>query len=173
MPQLHGRANPHCAGLAGILSPREAHIRNQTGLLPLRPAAAFAEKGTQVFRRTFPPITRHRLALYCGGSGDHNPIHVDSDYAKASGYEDVFVHGMLVMAYLGRALTDCLPPFALRSYGVRFVAKTAVHAAITCEGLVDEANADGVRLKLVAKDETGEVKLTGTALIAPDVISTG
>ncbi|WP_249152883.1 MaoC/PaaZ C-terminal domain-containing protein [Bradyrhizobium sp. AUGA SZCCT0240] len=139
----------------------------------MRPAAAFAEKGTQVFRRTFPPITRHRLALYCGGSGDHNPIHVDSDYAKASGYEDVFVHGMLVMAYLGRALTDCLPPFALRSYGVRFVAKTAVHAAITCEGLVDEANADGVRLKLVAKDETGEVKLTGTALIAPDVISTG
>ena len=38
----------------------------------------------------FGPISRHTLALYCGGSGDLNPIHVDSDFAKASGYEDVF-----------------------------------------------------------------------------------
>lgn len=135
--------------------------------------AAFAEAGTLVFRRTFPPITRHRLALYCGGSGDQNPIHVDSDYARASGYDDVFVHGMLVMAYLGRALTDCLPPLALRSYGVRFVSKTQVHAAITCEALVQEASADGIHLKLVARDESGDVKLTGTAIVAPDAIPAG
>ena len=45
--------------------------------------------------------------------------------------------------------------------------------ADTCEGLIDEANADGVRLKLIAKDETGEVKLTGTATIAPEFISAG
>ena len=85
----------------------------------------------------------------------------------------MFVHGMLVMAYLGRALTDRFPPFALRSYRVRFVSKTAVHAAITCEGLIDDANADGVRLKLIAKDESGDVKLTGTAMIAPEFISAG
>ena len=33
-----------------------------------------------------PPITRHQLALYCGGSGDHNPIHVDIDFAKKFGF---------------------------------------------------------------------------------------
>jgi acyl dehydratase len=96
---------------------------------------------------------------------------VDLDYAKASGYDDVFVHGMLVMAYLGRALSDCVPPFALRSYGVRFVSKTQVHAAITCEGVVDEANVDGIRLKLVALDESGDVKLTGIAMVARETIS--
>ena len=32
-----------------------------------------------------PPVTRHTLALYCGASGDHNPIHVDIDFAKSSG----------------------------------------------------------------------------------------
>ena len=122
-------------------------------------------KGSQVFRKTYPPITRHRLALYCGGSGDQNPIHVDSDFAKASGYDDVFVHGMLVMAYLGRALTDALPLGALRNYGVRFVSRTQVHATITCEGTVDDAQADSIRLNLVARDELGDVKLTGTATI--------
>jgi acyl dehydratase len=108
------------------------------------------------------------LALYCGGSGDRNPIHVDSDFAKASGYEDVFVHGMLVMAYLGRALTDVLRPNALKAYGVRFVARTQIHATITCEGSVEDANADGILLKLVAKDEFGDIKLVGSATISAD-----
>ena len=31
-----------------------------------------------------PPISRHQLALYCGGSGDHNPIHVDSTSPRSS-----------------------------------------------------------------------------------------
>ena len=35
---------------------------------------------------------RHTFALYCGASGDHNPIHVDFDYAKEAGLDDVFLH---------------------------------------------------------------------------------
>ena len=52
-----------------------------------------------------PPISRTTLALYAGASGDHNPIHIDLDFARSAGLEDVFVHGMLSMAYLGRMLT--------------------------------------------------------------------
>ena len=68
--------------------------------------------GDRVVHKTFPPISRHKLALYCGASGDHNPIHVDLDFAKAAGYPDVFAHGMLVMACLGQALTDAIAPAA-------------------------------------------------------------
>ena len=46
------------------------------------------------------PITRLDLALYAGASGDHNPVHVDIDFARAAGLDDVFAHGMLSMAYL-------------------------------------------------------------------------
>ena len=63
--------------------------------------------GDQLPPLEFGAISRHILALYCGGSGDHNPIHVDIDFAKAAGYDDVFAHGMLSMAILGRLLT-CL-----------------------------------------------------------------
>ena len=31
------------------------------------------------------PVNRTTLALYCGASGDHNPIHVDLDFARKSG----------------------------------------------------------------------------------------
>jgi acyl dehydratase len=89
--------------------------------------------GERIVHKEFPPITRHRLALYCGASGDHNPIHVDIDFAKQAGFPDVFSHGMLVMGYLGQALTDAVPPGRIRSFSTRFAAITQLGARLTCE----------------------------------------
>ncbi|KQT25231.1 MULTISPECIES: MaoC family dehydratase [unclassified Bradyrhizobium] len=126
--------------------------------------------GDRIVHKVFPPITRHTLALYCGASGDHNPIHVDLDFAKAAGFPDVFAHGMLAMAYLGQALTDAVPPSRLRSFATRFVAITQLGAKLTCEGTVTELFAeDGerrARLALTAADDRGEVKLEGSAVVA-------
>jgi acyl dehydratase len=126
--------------------------------------------GDRIVHKEFPPISRHTLALYCGASGDHNPMHVDIDFARKAGFPDVFSHGMLVMAYLGQALTNAVPPDKLRSFSTRFVAITQLGAKLTCEGTVTELfEADGeqrARLALTAKDETGEVKLAGEAVVA-------
>jgi acyl dehydratase len=111
------------------------------------------------------PISRLALALYCGASGDHNPIHVDLDFARSAGQEDVFAHGMLGMAYLGRVLTAWVPQSAIRSFGTRFVAITHVGDRITCRGIVAE-KLDGrrVRIELTASDQSGIVKLNGEAI---------
>lgn len=126
--------------------------------------------GDRLVSKTFPPISRHTLALYCGASGDHNPMHVDSDFAKKAGFPDVFAHGMLVMGYLGQALTDAAQPQRIRSFAARFLAITPLGAAIACEGTVAEIfEASGetlARLTLTAKDEKGEVKLAGEAIVA-------
>lgn len=126
--------------------------------------------GERIVHREFPPITRHRLALYCGASGDHNPIHVDLDFAKQAGFPDVFSHGMLVMAYLGQALTDAVPAPRIRSFSTRFAAITELGAKLTCEGTVAEFLEQGgekrARLALTAKDQIGEIKLAGEAIIA-------
>lgn len=116
------------------------------------------------------PISRLTLALYCGASGDHNPIHVDTDFAKAAGVGDVFAHGMLSMAYLGRLVTNWVPQSALREYGVRFVAITQVGAKVRCEGRVTEKfEQDGerrVRVELSTTDQNGQTKLSGDAVVA-------
>ena len=129
-----------------------------------------AAVGDRVVHKVFPPISRHMLALYCGASGDHNPIHVDLDFAKASGYPDVFTHGMLVMALLGQALTDAIPPPRLRSFATRFVAITQLGAQLTCEGhvaeLVEQNGERCAKLALITKDQNGDVKLAGEAVIA-------
>jgi acyl dehydratase len=118
---------------------------------------------------TLPPITRLTLALYCGASGDHNPIHVDSDFAKAAGMPDVFAHGMLSAAWLGRLLTNWVPQSAIRSLDVRFAAITHVGERITCSGKVAEKfEQDGrrcVRLQLATTNQDGMTKLAGEALV--------
>src|SRR4051812_9009968 len=126
--------------------------------------------GDRVVHEQFPPISRHKLALYCGASGDHNPIHVDLDFAKAAGYPDVFAHGMLVMACLGQALTDAVPPRRLRVFSTRFVAITQLGARLTCEGhvsaFVEHEGEPCAKLALTTKDENGDLKLASEAVIA-------
>lgn len=117
-----------------------------------------------------PPLTRLTLALYCGASGDHNPIHVDIDFAREAGMPDVFAHGMLSMAWLSRCVTDWVPQSALRDLQVRFAALTHVGETIRCTGSVTEKfEQDGerrVRLALSTTNQSGVVKLAGEAVVA-------
>jgi acyl dehydratase len=119
---------------------------------------------------TAPPLSRLTLALYAGASGDHNPIHVDIDFAKHSGMPDVFAHGMLSMAYLGRLLTNWVPQEAIRSFAVRFASITHVGDAITCRGTVvgkDDATRT-LRIQVNTCNQAGEIKLSGEAIVALD-----
>ena len=79
-----------------------------------------------------PPLDRATLALFAGASGDHHPIHIDLDYARKAGMPDVFAHGMLVMAWLGRVLTSWTPQARVRMFDVRFGGITHLGNATTC-----------------------------------------
>ena len=100
------------------------------------------------------PVSRHTLALYCGASGDHNPIHVDLDYAKSAGLDDVIAHGMLSAGYLARMLTDWVPQSTIRSINNRFTAMTHIGDSVTCTGKVvekfEKGNEKLVRLEMQA-----------------------
>ncbi len=117
-----------------------------------------------------PPLTRTMLALYAGASGDHNPIHIDIDFARRAGMPDVFAHGMLSMAWLARMLTQWAPQRNLREFSVRFTAITNVGERITCSGRVAEKLERGgeklVRVEVQTANDAGAVKLSGEALIA-------
>lgn len=116
------------------------------------------------------PVNRHMLALYCGASWDHNPIHVDSDFAKATGLEDVIAHGMLVMAYAGRFLTNWLAQSQLRNFSVRFATMTHVHEVLTCHGVVislmDKSGEKQAKIQIKVLNQQGECKLSGEAVVA-------
>jgi acyl dehydratase len=118
------------------------------------------------------PLTRATLALYAGGSGDHIPLHIDSDFARAAGYPDAFMHGMLGAAYVCRMLTAWRPQDALLGFDVRFTAITYPGEALTATGLVEAIEVDGepgtARVAVTLCNAAGEIKLTGAALVRVD-----
>lgn len=128
------------------------------------------EVGTELPAVETGPVTRAMLALFAGASGDHNPVHIDTDVARAAGFDDVFAHGMVAMGYLGRVLVAWFPPERVRSLGGRFRRITPVHARPRCHGRVEEiVEVDGerrARLALwVTIDDDGPV-ITGSAEVA-------
>jgi acyl dehydratase len=119
---------------------------------------------------TLPAINRTTLALFAGASGDHNPIHIDSDFAKAAGMPDVFAHGMLSMAYLGRLITQWVPQAQLRQFNARFVDITHLGDIPCCTGRVVKKLLDGeqrlLRIEIQCANQQGQSKIVGDALIA-------
>ncbi|MBM7063021.1 dehydratase [Pseudomonas sp. UL073] len=117
-----------------------------------------------------PPVNRTTLALYAGASGDHNQVHIDLDFARKSRQPDVFAHGMLSAAYLGRLLTQWVPQPQIRNLAVRFVGITHLGHVPTCTGkVIDKFEQDGetrVRIALTCSNQYGEPRLTGEAVVA-------
>lgn len=68
-------------------------------------------------------IDREQARRYAEASGDHNPIHLDDEAARAAGFGRPIVHGMCVLALVCRAAVDELgegDPTRVRHLGARF-----------------------------------------------------
>ena len=117
-----------------------------------------------------PPVDRGMLALFAGASGDHNPIHIDTDFARRAGMPDVFAQGMLGMAWLGRLLTQWAPQSRLRRFDARFQGITHLGNAMRCSGrVVEKLMHEGeacVRIELRSANQFGQSKIVGEALVA-------
>lgn len=117
-----------------------------------------------------PAISRTTLALFAGASGDHNPIHIDLDFARQAGVADVFAQGMLSMAYLGRLLTHWVAQRQIRNFNARFLGIVQLGNILTCRGkVVEKYRQDGaclIKVELLGVTQFGENKILGDALIA-------
>ena len=116
------------------------------------------------------PITRTTLALFAGASNDYVRLHIDTDYARSAGMDDVFAHGMMSMAYLAQAVGRWSPPERLRRWSARFTAITPLYATVHCRGEVveifEEAGERLARLKIGAWTDRDLQTLDGEAVVA-------
>lgn len=120
---------------------------------------------------TKPAITKDTLKAYGAASGDPNPMHLDDEFARNSGYSGVFAHGMLSMGYLGEFLVQAGGhPAAIRRFKTRFAKLTWPGDVITCKGTVtavrDEGGTRLVDCDIWTENQTGEKKLVGSATLA-------
>ncbi|MEW6529914.1 MAG: MaoC/PaaZ C-terminal domain-containing protein [Thermodesulfobacteriota bacterium] len=108
------------------------------------------------------PIDKVQLVRYAGASGDFNPLHFDPEHAKAVGLEGTIAHGMLIMGFVGQAMTNWIPKKYIRKFGVRFADMTKPGDVVTVTGSVKEKIGKRIVCDLAAKNQDGKLLIVGS-----------
>lgn len=112
-------------------------------------------------------LSQEQLHAYADAAGDHNPIHVDPDYARGTPFGGTIAHGMLVLAMIGEMMHDALGAAWIErgALKVRFKAPARPGDTVTAAAEAANNNAWTVR----CTNERGEVLIEGRASIGEPV----
>ena len=102
-------------------------------------------------------FTREQITAYAEASGDHNPIHLDDDFARSVGLPGVIAHGMLQMGLLATVAAEAAGGAKqLRRLLVRFAGMVVPGDTVTFRA---EPYGQG-KLELSAVNQRGEAVMT-------------
>ena len=102
-------------------------------------------------------FTREQISAYAEASGDHNPIHLDQEFARSVGLPGVIAHGLLQMGLLATVASEAAGgPQHLKRLSVRFAGMVEPGDTVTFKA---ERAGEG-RLELSAVNQKGEAVLT-------------
>jgi acyl dehydratase len=120
--------------------------------------------GDEIPRLTKDPVTETQLVRYAGASGDFNPIHTVHRIGEEAGFGGVIAHGLLIMGFVGQAITQWIPNRHLKRFHVRFMGVTRPMDVITVTGKIIQKIAEENRIEceVEARDQKGTLKVKGS-----------
>ena len=126
--------------------------------------------GYEIPETNIGPFHQNDLVKYAKASGDFNPIHLDKEFAKTIGLDNVIVHGMLIMAHLGNSIANSNSISFLKHFSVQFCTITRLEEKLVCRGEVSKIEKNNqkkiITLKLKVLNLTGEVKILGKTIFS-------
>ncbi len=124
--------------------------------------------------QTLPPvvhrITQGQLAKYANASGDHNPLHLDAEFAKGTPYGRPIAHGMLVLAFVSELMTKAFG----RSWmcggrlKTRFRAPVFPGDVVCAEGSLKSSDGATAAYQVAVTNQDGVQVITGEATVPLD-----
>jgi acyl dehydratase len=110
------------------------------------------------------------IDAYADASGDHNPIHMDVEFAKTTPMGGTIAHGMLVLSLISEMMTAAFsnPWLTTGTLDVRF--RNPARPGDTVTAQARPAGADGERLRYAVEcvNQSGETLISGTAEVTLD-----
>jgi 3-hydroxybutyryl-CoA dehydratase len=117
------------------------------------------------------PVIQDEINLYARASHDFNPIHIDPEFAEKTAAGGTIAHGMLVLAYISRMMTEAFGKNWLNGgrFNVRFKAPARPGDILTIQGKVARVqNVDlitAVNCEVLCANQKGQVVITGEAIV--------
>ena len=113
-------------------------------------------------------VTERDVIDFARVSGDHNPLHMDEEYARTTQFKGRIAHGALSASYISAILGNDLPgPGAVfMELNLKFVRPVRIGDTVTSTAEVLEMIERGFRIRLAVKGEVdGKVCMKGEALV--------
>ncbi len=114
-------------------------------------------------------VTDKMVHQFAELSGDHNPIHIDDEYAKTTKFGRRIAHGMISAALISRVLGMKLGPGGIYlGQTMKFVNPVFIDDWVTIELKVTAYRSErgiGIIETLVKKRDSGELVVKGEATI--------
>jgi acyl dehydratase len=114
-------------------------------------------------------ITDELVRAFAEVSGDHNPIHLDEEFAKATRFGKRIAHGMLSGAFISAVLGN---EFRHRkilylSQTMKFTAPVYLNDTVTATAIVTKIREERgiVTLETVCTNQNGEILVKGEAAV--------
>ena len=128
------------------------------------------KEGYEIPETYIGPFNKNDIVKYAKASGDFNPIHLDKEFAKTIGFDSVIVHGMLIMAHLGKIIANYNSVSFLKHFSVQFYSITRLEEKLICKGEVSKIKKNNqkkiITLKLKVLNLDGEVKILGKTIFS-------
>lgn len=114
-------------------------------------------------------ISDDDIRAFAGLTGDHNPVHLDDEYAAGTRFGRRIAHGMLGASLISAALANELPGrgAVYLSQSLRFTAPVFPGDTVTARVTVTKVRADKpiVTLDTVCVNQHGEMVVKGEAVV--------
>ena len=114
-------------------------------------------------------VTDELIRQFAEVSGDHNPIHLDDEFARETRFGKRIAHGMLSGAFissiLGFKMTE--RKIVYLSQTLKFVAPVFIGDTVTATATVTKIRDDKpiVTLETICTNQNGETLVTGEAAV--------
>lgn len=121
-------------------------IRGEGSGKAARPAVEEPPSPAYLFTRDM-AVKENQTYIYAEGSGDHNPIHVDPDFARKVGLPGIILQGLCTMAFCFKAVQDGAcdrDPFRIRRLKVRFARPVLPLDTVTTRAWEEAGAGEGI-----------------------------
>jgi len=119
--------------------------------------------GDVVFETTLPGANREQLRQFSTGTEDPNPIHIDEEFARTAGFDQVLQQGPMTTAHFARLLIRAVGNDRLSWLDMSFLAPVYPDEALTLRAVITDVADDLATCELTAAKADGTPTAKGEA----------
>ncbi len=114
-------------------------------------------------------VTDELIRQFADISGDHNPIHLDEEFAKTTRFGNRIAHGMLSGAFISGVLGTEFKSkkIVYLSQTMKFIAPVLINDTIKTTGIITAIRERKgiITLEIVCHNQNDQITLTGEAMV--------